>query len=103
MDRFRLLTRLLKPSVLETVVAWSLLPALVEFYGDPGGRIVVTSWKYRREGAMSNEQVAPETKGVTVKSLAKVELGPEIAGRAPPSNAHGDHRACRRIWTDAWP
>ena len=33
---------------------------------------------------MSNEQVAPETKGVTVKLLATVDLGPEIecmAGR----------------------
>ncbi len=30
---------------------------------------------------MSNEQVAPETKGVTVKLLATVDLGPEIEGR----------------------
>src|ERR1019366_756415 len=29
---------------------------------------------------MSNEQVAPETKGVTVKLLATVDLGPEIEG-----------------------
>ena len=31
---------------------------------------------------MSNEQVAPETKGVTVKLLAAVDLGPEIEGMA---------------------
>ncbi|MFZ1202642.1 MAG: hypothetical protein WAO07_20940 [Desulfobacterales bacterium] len=31
---------------------------------------------------MSNEQVAPETKGVTVKLLATVDLGPEIEGMA---------------------
>jgi hypothetical protein len=31
---------------------------------------------------MGNEQVAPETKGVTVKLLATVDLGPEIAGMA---------------------
>ena len=29
---------------------------------------------------MSNEQAAPETKGVTVKLLATVDLGPEIDG-----------------------
>ena len=29
---------------------------------------------------MSNEQVAPETKGVSVKLLATVDLGPEIEG-----------------------
>lgn len=29
---------------------------------------------------MSSEQVAPETKGVTVKLLATVDLGPEIEG-----------------------
>ena len=29
---------------------------------------------------MSNEQVAPETKGVTVKLLGAVDLGPEIEG-----------------------
>jgi len=29
---------------------------------------------------MSNEQVAPETKGVTVKLLGTVDLGPEIEG-----------------------
>ena len=31
---------------------------------------------------MSQEQAAPETKGVTVKSLATVDLGPEIEGMA---------------------
>ncbi len=31
---------------------------------------------------ISNEQVIPETKGVTVKLLATVDLGPEIAGMA---------------------
>ena len=31
---------------------------------------------------MSNEEAAPETKGVTVKLLAAVDLGPEIDGMA---------------------
>ncbi len=31
---------------------------------------------------MSNEQVAPETKGVTAKLLATMDLGPEIEGMA---------------------
>ena len=31
---------------------------------------------------MSNEQEAPESKGVTVKLLATVDLGPEIEGMA---------------------
>jgi quercetin dioxygenase-like cupin family protein len=31
---------------------------------------------------MSDEQAAPETKGVTVESLATVDLGPEIDGMA---------------------
>ena len=31
---------------------------------------------------MSTEQAAPETKGVTVKQLAAVDLGPEIEGMA---------------------
>ena len=31
---------------------------------------------------MSNEQAAPETKGVTVKLLAALDLGPEIEGMA---------------------
>ena len=37
--------------------------------------IIVRPWKYREESTMSNEQVAPETKGVTVKLLATVDLG----------------------------
>jgi quercetin dioxygenase-like cupin family protein len=31
---------------------------------------------------LSNEQVAPKTKGVSVKLLASVDLGPEIEGMA---------------------
>ncbi len=31
---------------------------------------------------MSNEQVAPETKGVTVTLLSTIDLGPEIEGMA---------------------
>ena len=31
---------------------------------------------------MSNEQVAPETKGVTARLLAAADLGPEIEGMA---------------------
>ena len=42
----------------------------------------VRPWKYREESTMSNEQAAPETKGVTVKLLATVDLGPEIEGMA---------------------
>jgi hypothetical protein len=36
----------------------------------------------REESTMSNEQAAPETKGVTVELLATVDLGPEIEGMA---------------------
>jgi quercetin dioxygenase-like cupin family protein len=36
--------------------------------------------KYRKEYTMSIEQVAPETKGITVKLLTTVDLGPEIKG-----------------------
>jgi quercetin dioxygenase-like cupin family protein len=39
-------------------------------------------WKCSEESTMSNEQVAPETRGVTVKLLATVDLGPEIEGMA---------------------
>jgi quercetin dioxygenase-like cupin family protein len=35
-----------------------------------------------RDRAMSNDQVAPETKGVTVTLLTTVDLGPEIEGMA---------------------
>jgi quercetin dioxygenase-like cupin family protein len=38
--------------------------------------------KYREENAMSNEQGAPETKGVTTELLATVDLGSEIEGMA---------------------
>src|SRR5512137_1213222 len=34
----------------------------------------------RKETAMRDEQAAPETKGVTVKLLAALDLGPEIEG-----------------------
>jgi len=57
---------------------------------------------------MSNEQVAPETKGVTVKLLAAVDLGPEIegmAGRQPGPKAeagrkkdHVQNPKPRRVW-----
>jgi quercetin dioxygenase-like cupin family protein len=47
-----------------------------------GSHILSRPWKYREESMMSNEQVAPETKGVTVKLLATVGLGPEIEGMA---------------------
>ena len=36
----------------------------------------------RRGEQMSNEQAAPETRGITVKLLATVDLGPEIEGMA---------------------
>ena len=36
----------------------------------------------REESAMSNEQVAPETKGVTADLLATLDFGPEIEGMA---------------------
>jgi hypothetical protein len=35
-----------------------------------------------RRATMSDEQAAPETKGVSVKLLASVDLGPEIVGMA---------------------
>jgi quercetin dioxygenase-like cupin family protein len=37
---------------------------------------------YRKEAAMRDEQLAPETKGVTVNLLAAIDLGPEIDGMA---------------------
>src|SRR5258707_14912384 len=37
---------------------------------------------YGKEMTMSNEQAAPETKGVTVELLAALDLGPEIEGMA---------------------
>jgi quercetin dioxygenase-like cupin family protein len=36
----------------------------------------------RTETTMRDEQVAPETKGVTVEQLATLDLGPEIDGMA---------------------
>jgi quercetin dioxygenase-like cupin family protein len=38
--------------------------------------------EYRKETTMKNEQTVPETKGVTVKLLAALDLGPEIEGMA---------------------
>jgi quercetin dioxygenase-like cupin family protein len=38
--------------------------------------------KIREERTMINEQMVPETKGVTVKLLTTVDLGPEIEGMA---------------------
>jgi quercetin dioxygenase-like cupin family protein len=37
---------------------------------------------YRTETAMGSEQAAPETKGISVKLLATLDLGPEIEGMA---------------------
>jgi quercetin dioxygenase-like cupin family protein len=34
----------------------------------------------RKDSTMSDEQVEPETRGVTVELLATVDLGPEIQG-----------------------
>jgi quercetin dioxygenase-like cupin family protein len=42
----------------------------------------VWPWIYRKESKMSNEQVAYETKGVSVKLLTTVDLGLEIEGMA---------------------
>ena len=53
--------------------------SIATIYG-PDGSNDCRAQEYRRENTMSNEQMAPETKGVTVKSLATVDLGPEIEG-----------------------
>jgi quercetin dioxygenase-like cupin family protein len=37
---------------------------------------------YKKETRMKKEQAAPETKGVAVKLLAELDLGPEIEGMA---------------------
>jgi len=37
----------------------------------------------RKEGGMSEEAAAPETKAVTVQPLAPVDLGPEIIATEP--------------------
>ena len=42
----------------------------------------VRPWKYREESTMRNEELVPETRGVTAKLLATVDLGPEIEGMA---------------------
>jgi hypothetical protein len=39
-------------------------------------------WKEERGEQMSDEQAAPETKGVTTDLPATVDLGPEIEGMA---------------------
>ena len=44
---------------------------------------------------MDNEQVVPETKGVTVKLLETIDLGPEIAGMA-------GHQFRMRLVTSTW-
>ena len=43
-----------------------------------------TTWvqEPKRGGHMSDEQTAPETRGVTAELLATVDLGPEIEGMA---------------------
>jgi quercetin dioxygenase-like cupin family protein len=41
-----------------------------------------TAEKHGSENSMSNEQAAPESKGVSVKVLETVDLGPEIEGMA---------------------
>jgi quercetin dioxygenase-like cupin family protein len=43
------------------------------------------------DGAMSEEQAVPETRGVTVELLSTVDLGPEIAGM------HGRHLRMRKV------
>ena len=43
---------------------------------------IVRPGTYKEEGTVNNEQVAPETKGVTVTLLGTVDLGPEIEGMA---------------------
>jgi quercetin dioxygenase-like cupin family protein len=74
----------------------------------------VRPWTYQ-ENTMSNEQ-APETKGVTVKLLATVDLGPEIEGMAgrqlrmrmvtiEPGGVFGpihDHSGRSRTWSRTW-
>jgi quercetin dioxygenase-like cupin family protein len=47
-----------------------------------GGSVNWADPRYRRQTTMKNEQAAPETKGVTVKLLAALDLGPELQGMA---------------------
>jgi hypothetical protein len=43
-------------------------------------KLIVESWKYSKEGMMDDVPPVPETKGVMVKLLETIDLGPEIAG-----------------------
>src|SRR5678810_1182375 len=45
-------------------------------------RLPRRAWRYREEGTMSNEPMAPETRGVAVKVLATVDLAGEIEAMA---------------------
>ena len=45
-------------------------------------RVRLTAPRSYRKDTMSKEEAAPETKGITVKLLATVDLGPEIEGMA---------------------
>jgi quercetin dioxygenase-like cupin family protein len=45
-------------------------------------KLIVESWKYSKEGMMDDVPPVPETKGVMVKLLETIDLGPEIAGMA---------------------
>jgi hypothetical protein len=51
--------------------------------------VSVRPWKYREGSTMSNEHAAREAKGVTVKLLATVDLGPEIEGMAGRQQREG--------------
>jgi quercetin dioxygenase-like cupin family protein len=63
---------------------WRLLLGSLDplFRFAPHQSLTVAEWTYRKETAMSNEQATPETKGVSVKLLAALDLGPEIEGMA---------------------
>jgi hypothetical protein len=54
---------------------------------------------------MSNEQMAPEMKGVSVKLLATIDLGPEIEGMTGRQlRMHmSDYRAWRSLRPDSRP
>ena len=45
-------------------------------------RVRLTAPRSYRKDTMSKEEAAPETKGITVKLLATVDLAPEIEGMA---------------------
>jgi hypothetical protein len=55
----------------------------------------VSLWKSIEESVMSNEQAAPQTKGVTAEVLATVDLGSEIEGMA------GRQRRMRMVTIEA--